>query len=563
MSGPAFRGRGGRGFGGRGGRGGSLAGRGFGATQQNVKVTFSDEETPAKDAQRAGSAATATVPAEKSSLSSSLQTPATTMKTTVNSSGSEIPQRLNNKVFIDGLPFHHTPKPGEGSLEDQLAQFAQDWKIGRVMRLTKKDGQGFGYLAFRSPNSVDVAIRVLNGRKFLGRHLRVEAPKPSAHGGDAFDNNNNNNIDAAGGAHHHGLSSLAGAANYNRQILLSDLAKIAQPEVIREILRDVAPQLEERLVAIKMASGNRKAFLTLRDEADVEPGVRFLNGLSLFGRNVCAEKAMPPGSLPYSKAKPLKPAVTTAAGTTPFSGAAKTSPNEDDDGPVDLVPLGAKPLPNPTALKPVATGSTPVKSAPPVQLRTIAAKYNPADRGSAEIYVGNVSELTTAAQLRTHFSTCGLIHTCELMYNPTTKLPLGIARIEFAAPSGAAVAQQSLHGSRLNGAVLRVDRGGESSAPLASEELSKAVQQRRQREEDEIDEDAFLEHHGVRNKKKYFEGSSKKRSGANDDSSFEVVSGKRKQAKTEAGRQKTKRPRDASNSEAATVVKKKKPRTEK
>ena len=509
-----FRGgfRGGSGRGGFGLRGrGAAASLDSGAARLNSKLTFSDDDTAAS-----ASAATASLKiaqaAAKNKASpavvAAVTTPSHVTKTIVTADGSEIPQRLNNKVFVDGLPFHHTPKPGEGTLEDQLAQFVQDWKVGRVMHLSKKDGQGFGYLAFRSPNSVDVAVRVLNGRKFLGRHLRVEAPKAREEGksatGDGQGEEGNTNI---------------GASSFGRQILLSDLAKIAQPEIIREVLRDVAPQLEERIVAIKMCGGNRKAFLTLREEGDVEPGVRFLNGFSLFGRNVCAERAMPPGSLPYSKARPISKQQEgfsagsgAAAAQSLFSGA-------DDE--IELVPLGAAPAaaPSRSSAAAVPARKPPSSAAPAAVTSAVAAKYNSKDNGPREVYVGNISDSTTAAQLRTHFSTCGMIHQCELMYNPATKLPLGIAKIEFAAPASAGVAQQNLHGSRLNGSVLRVDRGAEISAPLASEKLKRTLQE--DVDADAVDEDALLQHHGVRNKNKYFQGTS-----------FEEVSQQKKKKKS-------------------------------
>ena len=66
---------------------------------------------------------------------------------------------------------------------------------------------------------------MLNGRKFLGRALRVEEPKPK----------DLEKMKDVGGMKDMGKDS------FTRQVLLTDLAKVAQPEIIREVLCDVAP----------------------------------------------------------------------------------------------------------------------------------------------------------------------------------------------------------------------------------------------------------------------------------------------------------------------------------
>ncbi|CUG88653.1 RNA-binding protein, putative [Bodo saltans] len=470
--GGASGGFGGRGFGGgRGGdrgRGGAPRGRGAFIPRardaapaiQNSRTTFEDEPRHV-------------------SAPSLQHTTLTKMQTVVNDHGSEVPQRLNNKVFIDGLPYEYTPEPGKACLEEELTQFVQDWKVGKVMRMIKRDGQGFGYLAFRSPNSVDVAVRVLNGRKFLGRTLRVEVPKPR-------DLERMNDIAAM---KDHGKSSFA------RQVLLSDLAKSSQPEIIREILRDVAPQLEAKIETIKMTSNNRKAFLTLADEDDVEPAVRFLNGYSMLGRNISAQQALAPGSLPYSKA--TTPAARNQESSLQPANTKSTFGDDDEDV---LIPLGAqqddepkKQKPQPSAVRSTLTAAAiaPAKS-----------KYDVTDKGPSDVYVGNLPEDVTEDQVRKHFSTCGSMKSCEVLVNPATRQPMGIAKIVFALPGYAKYAQENLHGSRLAGSTLRVDRGDEANVDSGTTTVLSM------NDDDEIDEDALYKHHGIRNKEAYFRGTS-------------------------------------------------------
>ena len=99
-----------------------------------------------------------------------------------------------------------------------------------------------------------------------------------------------------------------------------------------------------------------------------------------------------------------------------------------DDDEVELVPLGAtaarhssdKNKPS-SAKQQVAAAAAIPQSSSQRKPSAVAMKYDPKDHGPREIYVGNISDSTTAAQLRAHFSGCGVIHQCELMYNPATK----------------------------------------------------------------------------------------------------------------------------------------------
>lgn len=406
-------------------------------------------------------------------------------------SGTEMPQKLNNKVFIDGLPYDNKGTSGSSGLEEELMQFVAAWKVGRPIRLIKKDGQGFGFLVFHSPHSVDVAVRVLNGRKFLGRTLRVEVPKLKNMAPGVSDDIQDD-----------------GKRSYARQVLLSDLAKISQPDIIREILRDVAPQLEQRLESIKMCSQNRKAFLTFISADDVEPAVRFLDGFSMLGRRIVAAPAAAPGSLPYSKTAgrgvpPTRHETVAGASSGDLAknglGVDVDNAEENAEDDVPVLPLGVDAPPTRQGAK--RTERKVPKEKKTSNITGVTEKYNLLEKGPVEVFVGNLGEEITEEQLRDHFAVCGNIVSCEIIVNKSTSLSTGIARVVFALPAYASYAQKHLHGSRLHGHVIRVDRGEESSAPLASEVLP-------QDGDEELDEDGYMEHYGVKDKAAYFKGTS-------------------------------------------------------
>lgn len=484
--------RGGRGFGDRGGRGfGDRGGRGRGgAATTRPQYNNTKEESSGSD-----------------NDDEVKERGPTNVITTVNSDGTEMPARLNSRVFIDGLPWSYEEGPGKPSLEDEIMQFATAWKVGKPLRLIKKPGQGFGFLVFRSPHSIDAAVRVLNGRKFLGRTLRVEVPK-------ARDLENAQDIA--------GLKDV-GKDSFSRQVLLTDLNKVAQPEIIREILRDVAPQLEKRLESIKMTSQNRKAFLTFEDEGDVDPAVTLLDGFNLLGRRIGAVRAAPPGSLQYSRSAlggTRVPAADAQATTTtgPAAVAAVGVAAKDDDDEEAIVPLGMEAASaataatranlkraQATAAAAAATATaaaTAAAKAGGANLTGKTAKYNLLDKGDREVFIGNLGDHVTAEQLSEHLAPCGAIAECELLVHPETHLSTGIARVEFALPAYAAYAKAKYHGSRLRGCVLRVDRGDEASAPLASEGATDVVAE-------DYDEDRYMaEKYGVHDRKAFFKGTS-------------------------------------------------------
>lgn len=407
--------------------------------------------------------------------------------------GTELPEKLNNKVFIDGLPYHHEPA-GKSSLEEELLNFITTWKVGKALRLIKKPGQGFGFVVFKSPHSVDTAVRVLHGRKFLGRALRVEVPKVR-------------DLEKIGEV---GALKDIGKSSYQRQVLVSDLSKITQPEMLRELLRDLAPQMEKKLEMIKMTAKNRKAFLTFESEEDAVSAVEFLNGLVLLGRKVTASKAAAPGTLPYSKHAVGTHTAAAAAAVAPAAAGEEGNHFEEEDADDQLVvPLGmsvasAAAPSNPRSSRPASAAAPSSKSSSTAGGASSKKYSNLLDDGPSEVYVGNLSEDITESQLREHFSECGAIKSCSLLVNPSTHLPSGIAKVEFALPAYAAYAKEHLHGSRLRGAVVRVDRGSDPSPALATEQGGIGEAE----EDDAYNEEETLRRYGIKDKKAYFKGTS-------------------------------------------------------
>ena len=365
--------------------------------------------------------------------------------------GTELPAKLNNKAFVDGLPYNETP--GGPTLFDALFKFCMEWHVGKLVKLIKKPGQGFGYLCFHSPNSVMNAIQVLNGVQFLGRRLRVEEPKARTSGTAS---------DAA---------VKDSKSNYAKQALISDL-KNAQPDILRSAIRDQAPSLEGRIESIKIVGGGRKAFVTFFAESDVEPFVNFMNGRPLLGRKVAACAAQPPGSLPFSKVQnaPLLP--------TPPPGETETPVVEAK---VDLLARNERERELP---------------------ETVVG-------GSSEIYVGNISDDTTEDQLKKHFAGCGHILQCEVLVNGITHQSSGIGRIEFATAAHALYAQQHLDGSRLNGNRIRVDRTNESRGPSDLVRFENEDDEASHEKEDsDVDEEGYMREYGVENPEEFFAGTS-------------------------------------------------------
>ena len=457
----------------------------FGKTSGGKRQRFDDDDAPAK----AAPAPVAAPLAHPSDAAHSYN-----VQTTVTDDGSEVPTRLNNKVFIDGLPFNHDPaRHGHKTLEELMAQYLNDWKVGKMVNMNKKPGQGFAYVAFRSPNSVEVAVNVLNGRKFLGRPLRVELPRTAKAPQNAFQ------------ARHNDINSTV-----DRQVLITDLAKIAEPEIIRQVLRDAAPQLEAKVEAIKVTSNNRKAFLTLASPDDVDFAVKFLDGYQLLGRTIGAIRAMAPGSLPYSKRAPVAPPTGPATGAptgygdeTPAAAAPSSYANEDDD---DALPLGVAPA-KAAAAAAAAAKRPAVAAAPVVSAAAAAAKpLSKADLEQRQVFVGGISEDTTEGMLRQHFANCGIIRSVKVVTNPHTHQSAGVAVVTFAMPSSGAFAIRNLNGSLLNGNLIRVDR--EDGAAVDSEKILSSAKrtdgQREEKPEEVIDTDAFFKARGIRNPEAYF-----------------------------------------------------------
>ena len=73
------------------------------------------------------------------------------------------------------------------------------------------------------------------------------------------------------------------------------------------------------------------------------------------------------------------------------------------------------------------------------------------------LYVGNIGEDITAAQLHTAFLPFGDIRTVDLPSDPLSKATKGFALIEFEEEDDAQHALFNMHNSEFNGHVIRVE----------------------------------------------------------------------------------------------------------
>lgn len=434
--GPSGRGFGdrGRGFGDRGGHRGGAAG----PPPSGSRVVFHDDD----DAPHAAAPNPPSASAAPSTRPPAMVVEKSAVPTILSGDGTELPAKVNNKVFVDGLPYND-PAPGSGqpSIFDGLVHMAEQWKVGRAVHLTKKPGHSFGYLAFRSPQSVELAVKMLHGRKFLGRTLRVEMPRPPKEA-------------PAEGTHVRGAPLLP-ESSVARQVLLSDLSGgLAQADVLREVIKQLSAEMEQRVEAVKMAGKGRKAFITLTSALDVDGFIELMNGRTVLGRRIAAQRAVAPGSLPFSKVAPSAPPLRAAA-----------SPVANDETVIaPQVGANAKkvfPMPDLVSGKPALAASHRGGDASVPVALTVT--------GSAEIILGNLSEETTEVDVRRHCTSVGRVLSCELLTNPLTKESLGIARVSYALPAYAHRAVRELGGSLLNGVPIRVDREGDGASSSAVE----------------------------------------------------------------------------------------------
>jgi RNA recognition motif-containing protein len=528
--------------------------------------------------------------------------------------GTDMPVRENTKVFIDGLPYHD-PQNGQGTLAEQLTAFCNAWKVGKVVHISKKDGQGFAYVSFRSPNSVEVAVNVLNEKKFLGRHLRVEVPKlpkqirtHDEHSGERLASQ----------------QALNDAESYKRQVLVSDLPPHAQPDILREVFAQYCPALEPLITKIKMASRNRKAFVTLEEEEQAQELAKFLNGFTILGRRVEASMAQPPGVAifsPFQMAQQKKEQALAAArkefegkvpqgwlsaktGADAAAAAATTSAKAPAanivklslEEKVELVGDNAnKRFPMPVLIsndldndETLAAGKDRrrgrqdqeeeenKKSQPKVPLNNAAANARFSKIGARVVYVANLSDDVSEMRLRKHFASAipnSIIRKCEIQ--KVNGVSNGIATLEYALAADAEAAVKKLDGSTLGGMQISVELDGQGKQGTygfqAEDEAVIAEQKKKEKELDDDEMDAYARYYGVNDRKKFLEKYDKKNRDKDsddddfDDGGFEEVPSSGK--KSSAASDKKKKPIDVKKGKKKVVVdaeeggKKKKPET--
>ncbi|HVJ95132.1 MAG TPA: RNA-binding protein [Labilithrix sp.] len=97
-----------------------------------------------------------------------------------------------------------------------------------------------------------------------------------------------------------------------------------------------------------------------------------------------------------------------------------------------------------------------------------------------KLYVSNVPIDSTEAALRSHFAACGGVADVELVFDPRSGKPRGLAYVTMTSPAFASAALRQLDGAVFGGASLHVSdspiRAGDRAAPKV-----KIVQQFRER----------------------------------------------------------------------------------
>lgn len=76
---------------------------------------------------------------------------------------------------------------------------------------------------------------------------------------------------------------------------------------------------------------------------------------------------------------------------------------------------------------------------------------------SAALFVANLSEETTAKELRDLFSTIGTVEKCLLILDRHTGRPKGLALVEMDTDESARSARDNLNGYGLRGKSMRVE----------------------------------------------------------------------------------------------------------
>ena len=186
------------------------------------------------------------------------------------------------KVYMDYLP-----RSNDG-LESRLERFLN---CGKIIKLLKKSGKTNGYVVFKKPNSVRIAL-TRDNNEFEGKRVRIELPK-----GLVGEAGNTPAADAPAPSMSKKKWTPGEARTPEFQVYISHLAKPVNPEILRSVIGDETPALLQSVQHIKMMGERNCCFVTLSSEADVGTFCERFNKYPLLGQDLQVLPAVAPGRI--------------------------------------------------------------------------------------------------------------------------------------------------------------------------------------------------------------------------------------------------------------------------
>eukprot|EP01063_Lacrimia_lanifica_P036833 TRINITY_DN7408_c0_g1_i1.p1 TRINITY_DN7408_c0_g1~~TRINITY_DN7408_c0_g1_i1.p1 ORF type:complete len:586 (+),score=153.81 TRINITY_DN7408_c0_g1_i1:42-1799(+) len=360
------------------------------------------------------------------------------------------------KVYVDYLP-----RSNDG-LTDRLEAF---FNCGKIIKLLKKQGKTNGYVIFKKPNSVRVALKK-HDADFEGRRLRVEMPKGLVESGkDAADD-----VDVEQRSRkktHWKDTQQSWDSLPQRQVYVNHLAKPVNEEILRQVVNELAPSVAGDLEGIKFMGARNSCFVTMKTSAQVQVLSSVLNGHALLGQTLIAVPAQAPGVLKG----------TAPSSTTPVRRNTKQVDAEDDEPTSDFEEVGQGKTKFPQR-KNIAYEDDVQHTGPrrgntvltnPDEINTERQKQQAALGTCRTVLAGMFPDETRPHEIRTQFATAGRVLNVHMVRNKVTGAFTGVASVKFDTPKAV------LNALDMDGKTVQIGRGVTLSVELdASEEELKA-----------------------------------------------------------------------------------------
>ncbi|KAJ9462362.1 Triple RNA binding domain protein 3 [Diplonema papillatum] len=183
------------------------------------------------------------------------------------------------KVYVDYLP-----RSNDG-LQDKLEAF---FNCGKIIKMLKKSGKTSGYVVFKKPNSVRLALRK-NNENFGGKRLRVEVPK------GLFDSEDGAKADVVVRKKKKYVQNTDRETQANTQVYISHLAAPVNRDILMSVVEGERPKLALSVTSVKMIAGKNCCFITLSGEKDVTAFCEAFDGYPLLGQQLQVRPAQAPG----------------------------------------------------------------------------------------------------------------------------------------------------------------------------------------------------------------------------------------------------------------------------